>query len=623
MKNKKKAFTLVELLAVIVILAIILVIAIPQIIKTIKASKLSAMESSAKLIATEADKDFLSQLTLNQYYSATSVPCTDVAKLSDDYESCDIVYDENGVSTVTLVGAEGKKFAGITCVGTKDNMVCEQEEPIVYTYITYVIDDNNSKRIGYYEKNGEVISNTKYERPSKEGYSFFGWYKDREYTQKFNLNENNIPEEISEITVYAKMIDASLIYTYTIDNTNNVATITGLTDYGLELYNNDELLSFEFPSKLEEKNVTKIHPVNTNNKFNGKSKIKEVIIPDTVMSIAGGAFGGIPDLAKLTMPIDIYASNIFDTTELEELHLTKGSTGIGVRYYYWDSGMATEGHLNTPWYQSREYGGASASSVGTSPLKVTIDEGITKIGDGMFYNSNRIELINGLPNSLESIENTSFYNSGLNQELNIPNNIIIIGQSAFQGSKATINCNIPSTLTSVGASAFNGVNLIGSCTIPETLTTIGQNAFTNTKITELKIKSDSNNYPNNAFNNISTLKKLEIPITINGAIASGTSELEELHLTKGSTGIGVRYYYWDSGMATEGHLNTPWYQSREYGGASASSVGTSPLKVTIDEGITKIGDGMFYNSYRVQLQSSIAGITIGNNALTNSGASVN
>ena len=129
MKNKKKkAFTLVELLAVIVILAIILVIAIPQIIKTIKASKLSAMESSAKLIATEADKDFLSQLTLNQYYSATSVPCEDVAKLSDDYESCTINYDENGVSTVTLVGAMGKKFAGITCTGTKDNMECTESE---------------------------------------------------------------------------------------------------------------------------------------------------------------------------------------------------------------------------------------------------------------------------------------------------------------------------------------------------------------------------------------------------------------------------------------------------------------------------------------------------------------
>ena len=128
MKNKKKAFTLVELLAVIVILAIILVIAIPQIIKTIKASKLSAMESSAKLIATEADKDFLSQLTLNQYYSAESIACTDVAKLSDDYESCDIVYDENGVATVTLVGAIGRKFAGITCTGTKDNMVCTEGE---------------------------------------------------------------------------------------------------------------------------------------------------------------------------------------------------------------------------------------------------------------------------------------------------------------------------------------------------------------------------------------------------------------------------------------------------------------------------------------------------------------
>ena len=132
MKNKK-GFTLVELLAVIVILAVILVIAVPQIMKTIESSRIGAIESSAKIIATNAEKDYLSQLTLNQDYNATSIPCNDVVKLSDDYDinNCSITYDNNGVATVTLKGAIGGKFSGITCTGTKDNIRCIKGEVII------------------------------------------------------------------------------------------------------------------------------------------------------------------------------------------------------------------------------------------------------------------------------------------------------------------------------------------------------------------------------------------------------------------------------------------------------------------------------------------------------------
>ena len=125
MKNKK-GFTLVELLAVIVILAVILIIAIPQIMDTIKTTRLKTMEGSAKLIATNADKDYLAQQVINSSYNATSIPCSDVAKLSDDYSSCSITYDSNGVATVKLKGASGGKFDGIICKGTKDNIDCKE-----------------------------------------------------------------------------------------------------------------------------------------------------------------------------------------------------------------------------------------------------------------------------------------------------------------------------------------------------------------------------------------------------------------------------------------------------------------------------------------------------------------
>ena len=76
---------------------------------TIKETKLKTIEDSAKLIATNADKDYLSQQAVNANYNARSIPCSDVAKLSDDYSSCSITYDSNGVATVKLKGANGGK----------------------------------------------------------------------------------------------------------------------------------------------------------------------------------------------------------------------------------------------------------------------------------------------------------------------------------------------------------------------------------------------------------------------------------------------------------------------------------------------------------------------------------
>ena len=53
---KKKGFTLIEILAVIVILAILLVMAVPKMLDVMKATKLSSIENSAKLIAKTAEQ---------------------------------------------------------------------------------------------------------------------------------------------------------------------------------------------------------------------------------------------------------------------------------------------------------------------------------------------------------------------------------------------------------------------------------------------------------------------------------------------------------------------------------------------------------------------------------------
>ena len=106
MKQNKNGFTLVELLAVIVILAIILVIAVPKIMDVINDSKKATLESTAKMIASQAEKQMVQNTVLGK---DNEITCDSVAQLNDaDYGYCEIEFNGDEAS-VTIEGTG--KFA--------------------------------------------------------------------------------------------------------------------------------------------------------------------------------------------------------------------------------------------------------------------------------------------------------------------------------------------------------------------------------------------------------------------------------------------------------------------------------------------------------------------------------
>ena len=123
--KKKKGFTLVELLAVIVILAVILVIAVPQIMSVIESARKGSIESTAKLIAEGAEREYTNRKILGK--DTNNIECSDVSSMnSNDYGTCVITFDNRGKATVKVAGKG--KFEGYTCNGNSTNMECVKGE---------------------------------------------------------------------------------------------------------------------------------------------------------------------------------------------------------------------------------------------------------------------------------------------------------------------------------------------------------------------------------------------------------------------------------------------------------------------------------------------------------------
>ena len=248
--KKKKGFTLVELLAVIVILAVILIIAMPKISDVIKNSKEASLETTAKLIASQAEKKY----TENQILDGSgTIKCSDVAKISsNDYESCNISFDSKGNAKVTIVGKG--KFEGLQVVdGTKDSAKASAKKEIVETAAKY---------FSYEEVEGGM---------SITGYNIAGG------------TDVVIPSQIDGKTVVAI---GDLAFT----TRGIIPTLTA--------YNNDYKVSL---LSYNSNNNYVVKPLVTDLKGLG---ITSVVIPNTVTSIGNNAFAD-NKLTNITIPSSV------------------------------------------------------------------------------------------------------------------------------------------------------------------------------------------------------------------------------------------------------------------------------------------------------------------------------
>ena len=316
--KKKKGFTLVELLAVIVILAVILVIAVPQIMSVIESARKGSIESTAKLIAEGAEREYTNRKILGK---DTNVLCSDVSSMnSNDYGSCVISFDNAGKATVKVTGKG--KFEGYTCNGNSTNMECVKGEmtPTNASYFSYSEVEGGIAITGYSVEGGtDVIIPNEIDGKKVVGIA------DNAFT-----SAGVTPTTISN----TKKVSASYLYNKDRITTTPLMsgpTISGLgitsvvipntvKSIGIDAFRNNRLTEAIIPSS-----VTSIGA-----RAFLENQLTSLIILDGVTSIGSSAFGG-NQLTEVTIPGSVknIGDGAFDDNKLTSITLSVGVTNIG------------------------------------------------------------------------------------------------------------------------------------------------------------------------------------------------------------------------------------------------------------------------------------------------------
>ena len=177
-----------------------------------------------------------------------------------------------------------------------------------------------------------------------------------------------------------------------------------------------------------------------------------------------------------------------------------------------NDGTLTISGTNMPDYYSSYSSKAPWLSQKDKIKKVVINNGVTNIGGGAFYECSNLTSIS-IPKSVKSIEIRAFWECGLTS-VTLPNSVTSIEASAFSGCTALTSVTIPNSVTSIGKSAFLGCSSLTSVAIPNSGTSIGYDAFNGCKkLTSVTIPSSVTTIKASTFSETS-LTSVTIPNSV-------------------------------------------------------------------------------------------------------------
>ena len=146
---------------------------------------------------------------------------------------------------------------------------------------------------------------------------------------------------------------------------------------------------------------------------------------------------------------------------------------------------------------------------------VTLVEGMTKIGEKMFFGCSKLAQIT-IPSTITTWGGSTvgaFEKTGITS-VTLPEGLTSVGAYAFRGLKIT-EINLPSTITKLDNGAFANCDLIESVTIPANITTFSSGVFKGcTSLTTVEFAEGFTRISSGMFDGCTSIKTLIIPTTV-------------------------------------------------------------------------------------------------------------
>ena len=347
--------------------------------------------------------------------------------------------------------------------------------------------------------------------------------------------------------------------------------------------------------------------------FSSDSKLEEIIIPDSIEEIEGGAFSGTLWYKNQPNGV-IYVAKVLykykgDMPKDTSIEIKDGTKSISSEAFRYEDNLT----------------------------QITIPSSVTSIGSGAFEYCDGLTEIT-LPESITVVENNAFaYCEGLTK-IKIPDSVTELGSTAFLDCKNLSDIEIGSGIKEIGKRAFkgtkwynsqssgpiyindilcdykddvvsgtefvikDGTRLIAdgifsyskgltSVKIPSSVETISESAFENSGLTSVEIEEGVKKIGSRAFSNCANITKIEIPdsVTEMGSYAlSNCDKLEEIKWSKGLTSIPYGTFVRCDGL-TNFEIPNRITEIEE----KAFQECTKLTSITIPEKTTRIGSSAF------------------------------
>lgn len=221
--------------------------------------------------------------------------------------------------------------------------------------------------------------------------------------------------------------------------------------------------------------------------YNGENTtLKEVILPEGLISIEEAAFANCTALEKLNVPstVNTLGRWILENTKVTSFTIPQGVTEIPASCFY-----------------------------GSAITTINIPPSVKTIGNWAFQDAKLTEVV--IPSSVTSIGEWAFGCDNDNptlQSVIIEADITEIPQCCFYLQTKLTSLSLPEGITAIGDDAFCGCK-ISSLTLPSSLKTIGARAFSNNGITQLTIPNKVESIGNAAFAH-NSIDNIDLPATL-------------------------------------------------------------------------------------------------------------